>query len=418
MSNCSFRIKTRYCEEDYEYAVRDNSLEYNHYSSCYNIVKLYTGRGVFVASSSNKDFEELGYIINNLGSTSILDHREIRVYCDEFYSGKYHVGREAREEYIVELLKHIRRELVDRGLNVEVILVSRHYMVKHSVDEYSVEAYEDRWIHELYVYTYKLFMGRLLSSGVVYASNDVKGLLDIVDILVDKVYGKTIIHARTKRFNPIHTGRWNTILIGDTAAAFYHEITHLLEADEPVKLPLNHYLGVDLTIIEDPFYNGPLQRVFDDELYPAWRRILIEKGVVTDYLRTRTSSNGSKPGNARGLFIKPRSFYHQLIVKPGDWSFKEALDELRRVVVVEDLLEARLHSGVIEILPELAYIYDKKYDRLQPVRQLRVSIPLDKLDKIITGLTRNLEHRYSYEKNMPIYEVFPQVILESNISTI
>ena len=257
-------------------------------------------------------------------------------------------------------------------------------------------------------------MGTLLSTGKVLAMGKLRELFKEIERMVKNLYEKLLIQARTRRFNPIHTGHWKTLLMGDATCAFYHEITHLLQADEPVKLQLNTEIGGDLRIVEDPFYEGPLQRVFDDELYPAWRRVLIDDGVVVDYLRTRLTSRGSKPGNGRGLFTRPKPLYYQLIVKPGDWSFDEVFEEFKRLLVVEDIIKAELHGGYIRIVPETAYVYEK--GNWTPVKNLNIQIPVSQLSKSLIGMTRNLYMRYSYEKNHPIYEVAPATILESRVS--
>ncbi len=409
---CSFLVKTLYVEDTYEIAIRSGSFEYNHYSGEYRVVRQY-GNGLFkVVSSPSMDYDTLLEKLRKIGGQGSFSSM---VYCSEFYDGVFRVGEEFRDEHGIELVKLVSEKLGEHGVEHEVILIVRHVKSDHEIEEYGVRALDDRWVYELYTYVYKLYMGSTLSTGKVLVATSIKELFNEVEHLVKGLIDKVRVQARARRFNPIHTGHWKTLLIGDATCSFYHEIAHLLQADEPVKLPIGYEVGGDLKIVEDPFYNGPLQRVFDDELYPAWRRTLIDDGVVVDYLRTRLTCSGSKPGNARGLFTRPKPLYHQLIVKPGDWGFEEALEELKRVIVVEDIVKAELYDGYITLIPETAYVYDRGSWTL--VKNLMVRIPVNQLNRSIIGLTKNVYIRYSYEKNQPIYEVAPSIILEARIST-
>ncbi|OYT40435.1 MAG: hypothetical protein B6U89_02190 [Desulfurococcales archaeon ex4484_58] len=408
---CSFLIKTRYFEETYEYAIRSNSFEYNHYSGEYRVVRQYSSDGFKVVSSPLMDFnsllEKLERIKSYWGSVG-------NIYCSEFYNGNARFGEEFIEEKGVELIKSIDKYFREYSIDHEIILIARHTRIEHDMIEYDVSAVDERYIYELYIYTYTHYLGKLLSTGKILVANRIDDLFREVEHVVHESINKLKIQARMQSFNPIHTGRWTTILAGDAACSFYHEIMHLLQADEPVKLPLESEIGGELDIIEDPFYPGPLQRLFDDELYPAWRRVLVESGVVVDYLRTRLTSNGYRPGNGRGLFNIPKPMYYQLIVKQGDWSFDEALKEFKKLVYIEDIIKAELYGNYINIVPETAFIYEK--EKWTPVKNIIVKIPVNQLNRSLIGLTHNLNMRYSYEKNLSIYEVAPTTILESRIT--
>lgn len=407
--SCSFTILSEYGEETFEIAYRSGSFEVNKYSGKYFSKRVYVNGFVYVYSSVKQSDLDL-YDKHYLKSIIKLDQN---IYCEEFCSRDFRIGEKFDFDNGLELIKTISERIRSSGLDCETILVSRNISLKHNVEEYGVESSENRYIHELYVYTYTVFMGRVVTSSRIIVSNKLRDLFNEIEPVVNNILNNIKNNLRAKSFNPVNTGKWRVLLTGDSACAFYHEIAHLLEADEPVKLPINYNFNIDLKITEDPFYPGPLQRLFDDELYPAWRRTIVDDGVVIDYFRTRTSCNGSKPGNARGLFTKPKPFYHQLIVKPGDWSIDEVMKEFRKILLVEDIFKAELFNNYINIYPETAYVYEN--DKWIPVRNILVRIPVNQLNNLFISLTRDINIRYSFEKNNPLYETTPSTLLEAQV---
>lgn len=405
-----FTIDSSYSENTVEVAYRNGSFEWNRYGGVFFSRRIY-GEG-FIRIYSGTD---RGEVEKHSKLSYVFPVKErFNIYCKEFYGGGVNVGEPGEPDQYFELVKNLASRLVDSGLKTEVVLVSRTIRVEHNVLEHNVAAFENRFLHELHVYVYNVYMGRLVSSGELVVSNKLRDLLDESDSLADRLLDKlkTMVYARS--FNPVHTGRWVVLLKGASACAFYHEVAHLLENDEPVKLPLNYEFNVDLKIVEDPFYAGPLQRLFDDEVYPAWRRTLVDAGVVVDYLRTRIDCNEEfKPGNARGLFVKPKAMYHQLVVKPGDWSVEEVLDEFKRLIIAKDVVKAELYGNYISIYPEASYIYDK--GRWMPVRNALIRIPVTQLNRLLIGLTNDVNVRYSFEKSNPIYETTPSTVLEAQV---
>lgn len=403
-------LKTYYREETLEIAYRGDSFETNIYSGDYVSYRIYLGGGIRVFSSPLNQEHRIKPFIDKYRGI-VVDKLSFEY---KFYNGRYSIGREIDIDTAKEITGIIWEKFREYGLNSEIIIVSRHTITKHLVEDYNVEAIDDRWIHELYIYPYTIYMGRLVSSGKLIAFNDPGILKKEIDNIIKSMVRKIEIQLKTRRFNPVYTGRWKTILAGDSACVFYHELTHLLQADEPVKLPLEKEIGGELNIVEDPFYPGLLQRVFDDELYPGWRRTLVEDGVVIDYLRNRLTSQDSKPGNGRGIFTKPKPLYHQLIVKPGDWSIDEALEEFKKIIYVEDILKAELYENYIAIIPENGLVYEN--NKWIPVRGFIIRIPVDQLNNVLIGVTKTINMRYGFEKNNPVYEVAPSTILEARIT--
>ncbi|MEM4433060.1 MAG: metallopeptidase TldD-related protein [Desulfurococcaceae archaeon] len=406
----AFIIKSAIVEETLEVAYRDGSIEDNRFASEYSSVKLYTPYSVVVASAQGKKFDELESIVMKHARTFGVS---INVELPEqnFYKGSVSFNNPVEYDDALEIIRKICSELKSKGFGCESIFIIRRSRVKHIVEEYGVEAIEDRWLNELYVYSYAIHAGQLLSTGLNYVFMDKH--VDISEDIVEKIQYMLMNQAKARRFNPVYSGPWIVVLKNDAACSLYHEIAHLLEADEPLKIGLNTRIGDGIRIYEDPFYPGPLRRLFDDEVYPAWRRTLIEDGFVVDYLRSRLCVDESKAGNGRGLFTKPKSMYHQLVVKPGDWSLDEAENEFKKIIVVENIIKAETYNGLIRIFPEIAVLKDK--ERVQPVKSLEVAVPIAQLNKSIIGLGEEIYTRFSYEKNLPIYDVAPLTIIEMRV---
>lgn len=405
-----FLIKTNYKEESVELAYRDGSVEENRSSVDYDIARLYTSGNIVIVSSPSWEAEKLVERASRLAEYFRING-ESDLFEKDFYKGSVSFNKPVSLDEALELIKKICSELRSKGLGCEAVFINRRWRIRHVIDDYGIEAEEDRWLNELYIYSYAIHMGQLLSTGINYVFID--RLMDVSEESSQGIYYSLLKQARAKRFNPIYSGSWIVVLKKNAACALYHELAHLLEADEPIKLGLNAKISDMIKMYEDPFYPGPLRRLFDDEVYPAWRRMLIDDGLVVDYLRNRLCSDDSKPGNGRGLFVKPKAMYHQLIVKSGDWGSDEIEDEFKRFIVVEEIVKAEVYDGLIKLLPEMGVLKDK--DKVQPIKHFELALPINQLDRSIIGLGEEIYTRFSYEKNQPIYEVTPLSIIEMRV---
>lgn len=406
----AFTIKTIYSEETVKLAYRDGSVEDNRAFVEYSSARLYTTDNVIVASGPGRKLDELTNRVLKLTRLFGLS-LDAELPDQDFYKGSACFNKPVSLDDALETIKTTCRELVSKGLGCEAVFVNRWLRIKHNVEEYGVEAEEERWLSELYVYSYAIHMGQLLSTGLSYVFID-KQIASSEEI-VERTQYKLMNQAKARRFNPIYSGSWVVVLKNNAACSLYHEIAHLLEADEPIRIGLNTRIGYGIKIYEDPFYPGPLRRLFDDEAYPAWRRVLVEDGFVVDYLRSRLCSGESKAGNGRGLFTKPKSMYHQLVVKPGDWSLDEVENEFKKIIIVEDVVKAEAYDGLIKLFPEVAVLKDR--DRVQPIKSIELAVPVNQLEKSILGLGETIYTRFSYEKNQPIYEAAPLTIIEMRV---
>ncbi|MEM1921869.1 MAG: hypothetical protein QW615_04095, partial [Desulfurococcaceae archaeon] len=87
--------------------------------------------------------------------------------------------------------------------------------------------------------------------------------------------------------------------------------------------------------------------------------------------------------------------------------------EFRKILLVEDIFKAELFNNYINIYPETAYVYEN--DKWIPVRNILVRIPVNQLNNLFISLTRDINIRYSFEKNNPLYETTPSTLLEAQV---
>ncbi len=405
----SFTDRVHYYESVVEVALRDGCFETNRSSSSIKAIRSYVDGCFSIASSTNEDYEVLK---SKLLKTPRHLCRSGKWFNEALSRGEFSVGGEVDENELRALAEVTYEMLVERGVKGEVIASHRAVRVEHFVEEYDVVAVERRAITELYVYPYALMYGVLASTGALTAALRVKDIYDELTSIVDGLVNNLRHQLIAKRFNPMYSGHWKVILSGEASPALFHELAHLLQGDEPVKLRIGSSLGERVNIVEDPFYSGPLQRTFDDELYPAWRRTLVEDGFIVDYLHTRmTVLDESRPGNARGLFTRSKPLHHQLVVKSGDWSVDEMIDVAKRALIVQSIARAEVSRDYIRIIPETATVSEG--DKLTPTKALEVLIPLGRLHNVFVGLAKDRNARYTYEKQQPVYEVAPTTLVEA-----
>lgn len=104
-----------------------------------------------------------------------------------------------------------------------------------------------------------------------------------------------------------------------------------------------------VTLVDDPFYPGsPLQRPFDAEGSPAFRKNVIEKGELRTLLYNlktaavagrQTTGNASKAGYSAPVGVSPFTMY----LVPGDVTREELLSGVEKGVLINSL--GGLHAG-------------------------------------------------------------------------
>ena len=154
-----------------------------------------------------------------------------------------------------------------------------------------------------------------------------------------------------------------------------------------------------VTLVDDPFYPGsPLQRPFDAEGSPTYRKEIIEKGEFKTLLynlktaavaHRQTTGNASKAGYAGPVGIQPFPLY----LVPGETSREELLSGVEMGVLIQSL--GGLHAGANPIsgdfsLQSAGFLVENG-KLTQPVKSFTVAGNFYELLMNITALASDLE---------------------------
>nr|WP_084251538.1 metallopeptidase TldD-related protein [Kosmotoga arenicorallina] len=163
---------------------------------------------------------------------------------------------------------------------------------------------------------------------------------------------KLLLHS-----SPVKSGKYSVIFRNNIFAGFLSAFADMFSAENVqkglslLKDRIEDKIASDcFTLIDDPFYKeSPVNRYFDDQGVPTKKKSLVEKGVLKTYLydlKTAKKDNVESTGNAIKIwgYKAPTDIsFINLIVKPGEVSFEELLEELGEGLVIIGL--DGLHSG-------------------------------------------------------------------------
>ncbi|MET1102021.1 MAG: metallopeptidase TldD-related protein [Pyrodictiaceae archaeon] len=259
--------------------------------------------------------------------------------------------------------------------------------------------------------------GYALSERIGLLGTPTKSHINLLSRVIGELEEGSLIYARyAKALSPMERGRWQVILRRSAAAALLHEIGHCLEATR-CRLTPGTRIHNTLKIYDDPFYyQSPAQRAFDDEAVASFRRTLVEDGVVVDLLHTRETAAiaGSRPGNAQGLFHRPIPGHSTLVMGAGDWGDREIIEETKRGILVNQVLEATVDpTGLITIYPEDAWLVERGEVR-GALRVTRIRLFVKTL-ATIDAISKTHWLRVSSEKGNLVAEASPSIRLQAYI---
>jgi len=203
------------------------------------------------------------------------------------------------------------------------------------------------------------FGAPIKGAGIgVYRSTASVSPVDVDPELVDQFlewYGWTAVKSTPK------TGRLPVILTPDAAYLFLLPLAAGLSGDaiEKGTSPLigrigERILSERLTVIDDPLRDrDPGARPFDDEGVPCQRRVLVEEGILRDYvidLRTGAALGRRSTGNGlkRELFgggteTRPNPWPVNLTVEPGETPYRDMISSLDEGLLITGGMG--FHSG-------------------------------------------------------------------------
>ncbi|MHA1825858.1 MAG: TldD/PmbA family protein [Candidatus Heimdallarchaeota archaeon] len=131
-----------------------------------------------------------------------------------------------------------------------------------------------------------------------------------------------------------------------------HEFCHAVEYDliqqglSPLQNKIGTKIGSELvTIIDDASFKGFGEYYFDDEGVKASGTLIIEDGLLFDFLQNRETAGGSKAiptsnGRAESALNLPEVRQSNTFFEPGNHSFEELLESTRCGLFVSDTFGA------------------------------------------------------------------------------
>ncbi len=413
MTTTLYRDHVVYTEVVREVAWRSGSVEVNEAVSRVEGRRVFSGGRWIIYSSQNSDLKSVSKATVKLASR--LKGAYGGLAEAELYSGEVKLGREALVDKLIDVVEEASR-IIGEG---EVIATS--ICSSRVIDRGDSSCREDKCIVEVLVYAEKrIGASRSVASSSIAFTNLGWSMVDkMIESAARDAVERAEAQLKAKPLNPLEYGRWSVILDYDVAAAFFHELAHMLEGDQPNKIPLGSRLTVEkISVIEDPRYPwSPAMRFFDDEGVRCYRKTLVDNGVVVSHTHTRLSAwlenksfkNASAtPGQASGLFHHPKAMHSTIVVGGGDWRYSEIIEESKRAILAKGVVKAELYSGVVRITPENAWLVENGEVK-KPVYIGVIKIPVDKGLACIEALTYNTRMRHSYEKNHVVAEVSPAI---------
>ncbi len=391
-----------YEEEIVEAAFREGSLEVNELRARVVGARAYRGGGWGIASKQGFDAKPEDLVEKAL---KLARPGKGRLREAKMWSGSASIGSPPRSS---DDVLGIAEALASMGCVEAIVTAVRCRREQWSPVE-GWKACEDKCVYEVLV---SVREGTAVgSAGLAYAGRlEDLGERDLRR-LVERASMRAKAAAHAKPLNPVSRGRWTVILAPEAAAALLHELAHMLEEDAS-HLPLGTRLTTaSLSIKDDPFAAwSPAQRFFDDEGVACTRRELVADGEVVGLLGTRETET---PGSARGLFHRPKAMHTSLRASPGDWRFKEMIEETKKGIMVDGVIRCELVDGkLVVMIPEAAWIIEKGEVK-EPVKLVRLSLPLLVSLSTIDAVGRELERRHSYEKGHLVAEEAPALRLQA-----
>ncbi len=417
MVHYEYRDVVLYSEKVIEAAWRRGSIEVNEAMSNVVGARVFSGGRWFIASKQEAGVSkrEILELIKRISSTAPVSWRE--GLCDaELYTGSVSLGEESGTEELLGVLKKIVSMLSSGEVIVTQTTLTRTIERKES------SCSEKKNIIEVTVYVEHSEAGKrsVASFSMAYTGSVGELRDDIIYPLVKDASERARAQARAKALSPLYYGKWVLVLDYEVSAALFHELAHLLEADQPESLPVGSSLGCEwLSIHDDPFYPwSPAMRFFDDEGVKCVRKELVSEGTVVEHLHTRVTAQRAlekriraRPGQSRGLFHPPKAMHSTLVVSPGDWRLQEIIEETREGILIRGLVRAELQGGIVTIIPENAWLI-KKGEVKEPIYISCVKVPLLQALKTVDAVTYTTRMRHGYEKGHVVAEVAPAVRIQ------
>lgn len=247
--------------------------------------------------------------------------------------------RDISVEEKIKFLKDVEKEMDVKGIVSKSVTYFENVRVMHYRDSHGNEVYYEVPRIGLIISavakdkTLQQYSKRIMKvAGFEALRNAYEIAGDVADVVT------RLVNARTPP-----SGVMNVVADQHLAGVFIHEaFGHAVEADHVLQgaSVLADKLGEKIaddsvSIYDDPSLTEFGFYPFDDEGVKSERRILVEKGVLKDFLHSRETALklNSKPGNARAEGLKfPIVRMSNTYLDSGEYRFEELLEIARNGV--------------------------------------------------------------------------------------
>lgn len=225
---------------------------------------------------------------------------------------------------------------------------------------------------------------------------------------------KAIESLRSKK---VESFNGSIVLDYDVAAEFFSSFLEALNGDmvwrgkSPFKEKMGQQITVDsLSIIDDGTIEGGISTsLFDYEGVPRMRTILVEKGVLKNFINNSYTAGilGTETtGNASGfLSVAPSN----ILVSPGEWGNEDLFKDIKKGLLVKRFSgEIRPENGLVSGSVKQAFLIENGEIK-HPVKECMISGNLYDFLKRVTRIGNVLKRRGSV--------ITPRIVIE-NISVI
>ncbi|MCX8191378.1 MAG: TldD/PmbA family protein [Nitrososphaerales archaeon] len=410
-----FRI---FRQRDLEVALRHDSFDIYEYSSESIIFRTMADGGYGVASTDDYSVDHIKEVCRLAikqarmckGGMALLP---IRVEQGEY---EHPIKKGIEIDEVCEFLRYLEKEIRDslsQFYTRSELIFSYHELESDFITSEGSRIRERKPLIEITLYVLAKDHMQGYSSEIVGGMGGYEVILQkpwdrIVEVLVKRAESSS--KASASKFNG---ERLKVILDHDGAGAIAHEVAHMLEADTYQKELFANLNFGDLEIVDDPTLSGGYGSFhWDDEGVKSVKKRLISKDGV-NLLHTRlTAKRGDVAGNAHGITHKPRPMISNVFIRPSDWRCEEIFEDTRHGVYAEGIVRAEgdVANGRIEIVPEIAYLIEKK-QITKPIRSFRIVGHVSDIQRI-DAIGEECSLRPNVEKGYPVSEGSPYIRID------
>ena len=274
-------------------------------------------------------------------------------------------------ESVIDMSKKIINEFLDVNSELKVSCdFSRSYASSHLVNSGNTDIKKNQ---EIFSYT------------LSFAKTEEGNILEVWDAIEQKtpikfenlsgiINNLKFLHEHSIYYSSIKTGKFPIIftpkalysLIDILLSSFYGSLVYKKASYLTDKL---HQKIADkrISLIEDPLYSdGVVFAPYDHEGVKTNKKVLIENGVVQQFITTLSSAEKLKYAQSSGNGFRsysslPSESFTNVILQPGDFSLEQLLKEVGNGLIVDQLIgagQSNVLSGEFSVNIDLGFLIE------------------------------------------------------------